>query len=405
MAVVYADLRFTRAPRQDPGVSKEHEDENCAITYENVTIPKVRDQTQSRRPCPKVSQVSDLEHRTEAKLQQLQGEHEELGSRFTQENSRKDSMIEMLNENQRQSQRELEKTSSSLYQVQNKWKTTTQDMERIIREKENTETTLRGLQDDLQSTKTQLQGQQEELSRCENSLRLVNTQKKTSEAALTQTRNTLSTTQEKLKAKEKDSVLKDGELSNVKKSLWEAQKNLEEKRRYSEEQEKKLSDLDERLRDAGNCLSSTGKNTADAIEYCPPGWHQIGQQCYYFSSQKKSRISALDDCEKRSSTLAKVEDERSTLTELIRRNGGDYWIGLENIKNVWEWPDGTIKPDFQERNPQLCVKAGPRLSSAPCRTALPWICEMRTKISSSKTEALRCIGEKIGLFGENHQEQ
>ncbi|XP_073418292.1 uncharacterized protein [Dendrobates tinctorius] len=435
MAVVYADLRFTRALRQDPGVTKEQEDENCAITYENVTIPKARDQTQSLRTCPRdlqalphyltitlillscaltavviglslrLSQVSDLQHHTEAELQQLQGVHEELGSRFTQDNSRKDSMIAMLNENQKHCQRELEKTSSSLYQVQNKWKLTTQEMERIVREKENTETTLRRLQDNLQSTKTQLEGKQEELSRCENNLRLVNTQKKTSETTLTHTRNSLSMTQAKLKGKENDLVIKDRELSSVKKSLWEAQKNLEEKKRDSDEQEKKLTDLDERLRDAGNCLSSKGKNAADSIEYCPPGWHQIGELCYYLSTQKKSRISALDDCEKRSATLAKVGDERSTLTELIRRKDGNYWIGLYKNNGFWEWPDGTIKTDLQVRSPQVCVKAGPLLSPESCRTALPWICEMRTKTSSSKTEVLRCMGEKIRLFGENHEEQ
>ncbi|XP_073540804.1 uncharacterized protein [Phyllobates terribilis] len=352
-----------------------------------------------------LSQVSDLQLNTEAELQQLQGEHEDLGSRFTQNNVKKDSMIEMLKENQRQSQRELEKTSSSLYQVQNKWKATTQDMERVRREKENTETTLRRLQDDFQSTTTQLEGKQEELSRCENNLRTVKSQKKTSETTLAQTKSSLWTTEAKLRAKEKDLVLKGNEISNVKKSLQEVQRSLEGKTRQTEEQKKKLTDLGDRIRDAGKCLNRSTENPADGIEYCPPGWHQIGERCYYLSTLKTYRIYALEDCEKRSATLAKLEEEFSTLTELIRRNGGNYWIGLKKNDGFWEWPDGTIKEDFQVKGPQSCVKAGPRLSPEQCSTVLPWICEMRTKRSSSKAEALHCMGEKIGLFGENHQEQ
>ncbi|KAM4051217.1 uncharacterized protein ACNLHF_021997 isoform 2-T2 [Anomaloglossus baeobatrachus] len=440
MAVVYADLRFTRAPGQDPGVTQEREDENwdityenvtvprprdqtqplrtCPrgvtqeredenwdITYENVTVPRPRDQTQPLRTCPRVSQVSELQRSAEADLQQLEREYDQLSSRSSQNNARKDSMIEKLRENQMQSQHEVQNTLSSLYQVQNQMKTIAQEMERTRRDKENTESSLRSLQDDLQTTKTQLEGKQDELSRCEKNLKLVNTQKKTSESTLTQTRSNLRMTQGKLKDKEDDLLLKEKELSNVKKSLQETQNNLEANKRYSEEQKKTLNDLQQRISEAEKCFTRTAGNPSDGIDFCPPGWHQIGALCYYLSTQKKSRIFALGDCEGRSATLAKVEDEMSILPELIRRSGGSYWIGLHNKNGSWEWPDRNIKRDFETKSPQICVKASPLLSPERCSIPLPWICEMRTMVATASPEALRCMGEKMGMIGENHQEQ
>ncbi|XP_056408820.1 B-cell differentiation antigen CD72-like [Hyla sarda] len=444
MAVVYADLRFTRASGQVTGGPPEPTDEDWDITYENIPAPKQReDPTQPSRRClrgfpapppyvtitlillsctlmmviiglsVRLSQVSELHLNTRAELQQLQGEHEDLGSRFTQSNLRKDSMVQELRENQSQTQQDLEKTRAALQEVQEKWTTATQELQKTIREKEDTKSTLRRLQDDLQSTKNDLGGKQEELSRCENNLGLISSQKWTFESQLSKTRNILQNTQSNLRLTENNLSQKNGELNNVKKSLQNVQKNLMEKEKYSAQQSKKLSDLDQRLSEAGKCLTGAPcsgvadvlEDPKDVFEYCPKDWHEIGNRCYYFSMKKTYRSHAEYECAKPFSSLARVEDEDSVLRDLIGRTGGSYWIGLQKVGNNWVWPDKTNKTDFRPQNYHHCVKADPNLRSEACRTTLPWICERTTKMCVSKTEAVRCIGEKIGIMGEKHQEK
>lgn len=444
MAVVYADLRFTKASGQVTGVTPGQTGEDWNITYENIPSPKEReDPTQSHRTGPRglqappycvcitlillscslaavviglsvqLSQVSGRHLNTAAELQQLRGEHEDLGSRYSQNDQRKDSMVQMLKGNQKQTQQELEKAKASLYQVQEKWKTTAQELQRAVRETEEKSATLRRLQEDLLSTKTELQRKESELSRCENDLRSIRTQKSGSDRKLDLTSKALDSVQKKLRKTEESLSKKNAELSSVRSSLQEVTGNYEDTVRASEQQLKNMSDLEQRLRDAGKCLTSKycsdildpDDNTLDAFAYCPAGWYQIGEMCYYFSSQKRSRIYAEDDCKERSASLAKVEDEAFILMDAIKSSGQSYWIGLHKMGESWMWPDKTIKEDFPEQSNQQCVKAAPHLVGEVCRNELPWICEMRMKTCGSKTETLRCLGEKVQIFGEKYQEQ
>ncbi|KAG9467770.1 hypothetical protein GDO78_014352 [Eleutherodactylus coqui] len=132
------------------------------------------------------------------------------------------------------------------------------------------------------------------------------------------------------------------------------------------------------------------ENSSDSYKYCPPGWHQIGKRCYYFSSQQKPRIDAEQDCQQRSATLARVEEEHSALKDIIKSYSRGFWIGLHRNDTTWMWPDKTIK-DFRGTDGQNCAKASPQLSAEACRTALPWICETTIRTCSSTTEALRCL--------------
>ncbi|XP_069819462.1 C-type lectin domain family 4 member F-like [Dendropsophus ebraccatus] len=442
MAVVYADLRFTRTSGQVTGDPPEQPAEDWDITYENLTPPKQReDKTQSPREClrgfpalppyvtttliilsctlmmvviglsVRLSQVSELQLNTAAKLQQLRGEHQDLGSRFTQNNLRKDSMIQTLTENQRQTKQELEKIQATLRGEQEKWTATTQDLQRAVKEKKDTVSTLQRLQDDLLSSENSLRRKQEELSSCEGNLRSLHSEKSTSDSQLAQTRRDLQTSQTRLQQKENTITHINRDLYQERKSLRETQYNLAEKGKESEQQRKKLSALEQRLNEAGKCLTGQAcsdilnydENITDAVHFCPAGWQQIGDLCYYFSTERKTRIDADHHCWSQSATLAKVEDEDSVLKDLITRTAGSYWIGLSRLEKSWVWSDKTIKEDFKARSNQNCAKANPLLMGEICRNPLPWICEKRTARCGSPTTALRCIGERSGILGERYQ--
>ncbi|KAM3936633.1 uncharacterized protein RB166_014320 [Leptodactylus fuscus] len=362
----------------------------------------------------RLSQVSERHHNTMAELQDLQGEHDDLGSSFIQNNLRKDAIMQSLKEAQRETKQALDKTSAELQEVQEKWRTTTQELQRTTREKEDTAAALRRLQDVLQSTETQLRGKQEELRSCEDELRSISSQKMTADRSLTETRSSLQTTLEKLRAKETSLLQKDRELSKVRSNLQDMQNKLDEKTKYSEQEKKMWSNLEQRLRDAGKCFTNmacsdvldTDGSTPDFFDFCPPGWQQIDDMCYYFSNERKPRVYAEYDCEQRSAQLAKVDDEDSSLMDLIKKLAGGYWIGLhKSEKGSWMWPDQSVKEGFHGRSDQMCARASPRLAATSCRTLLPWICQTTATTCGSSAKTLRCLGEKSGVIGARYPEQ
>ncbi|XP_077389636.1 macrophage mannose receptor 1-like isoform X2 [Festucalex cinctus] len=77
---------------------------------------------------------------------------------------------------------------------------------------------------------------------------------------------------------------------------------------------------------------------------CPTGWRSNGDECYFFSGDKKTWNQAQIDCWNKKSELTSIQDakEKSWLSRQIGLER--YWIGLWDpsfLWGYWQWSDGS----------------------------------------------------------------
>ncbi|XP_047455413.1 C-type lectin domain family 4 member E [Mugil cephalus] len=95
-------------------------------------------------------------------------------------------------------------------------------------------------------------------------------------------------------------------------------------------------------------LGQNCSKTVKRCRECPEGWLHVGNQCYYFSSDKLDWLNSRDSCEEMGShlTILHTMEQHDSLEKEARRIGGfDYhfWIGLSDIEKEgdWRWVDNT----------------------------------------------------------------
>uniref|UniRef100_A0A3B4Z9U7 C-type lectin domain containing 1 n=1 Tax=Seriola lalandi dorsalis TaxID=1841481 RepID=A0A3B4Z9U7_SERLL len=95
-------------------------------------------------------------------------------------------------------------------------------------------------------------------------------------------------------------------------------------------------------------LGLSCSKTVKQCSECPEGWLHVGDQCYYFSSDKLDWLKSRDSCAEMGGhlTILHTVEQHDTLEKEARRIGGfDYhfWIGLSDIEleGDWRWVDNT----------------------------------------------------------------
>ncbi|XP_022612388.1 C-type lectin domain family 4 member E-like [Seriola dumerili] len=95
-------------------------------------------------------------------------------------------------------------------------------------------------------------------------------------------------------------------------------------------------------------LGLSCSKTVKQCSECPEGWLHVGDQCYYFSSDKLDWLKSRDSCAEMGGhlTILHTVEQHETLEKEARRIGGfDYhfWIGLSDIEleGDWRWVDNT----------------------------------------------------------------
>ncbi|XP_077323202.1 uncharacterized protein LOC143956906 isoform X2 [Lithobates pipiens] len=441
MAVVYADLRFSRTvlpPQKD--TTPESLCDDWEVTYENVTPHRdIQGGQAENLPQAKglkgfcagrsrynlvtlcvisltsltviialsiqLSLVTQHYDDTSIKLELLQKEHDHKKSSLTSDILRKELVARELQENLKSTRLELEKTKNDLSKSQEEGKNINLKLQRTLQEKGEVDTTVSNLRRDLQNTGNILQRKNSDLSRCESNLKSANSQKWKDDQTISNLRKSLSTTESKRTTAENNLYHIKRELDNLKTTVSELQKE----QTHSQLQRQKLDDLEEKLSVAKDCLSKSCDNGENYEEdlgmdpYCPASWKQIDETCYYFSSESDTRIKADGDCQKKNATLAKIQESDFTLQAKMLKDKQSFWIGLRKHEGSWMWPDESVQEDFKLTR-GLCAKASPALESLSCGSSLPWICQKKAMKCRLEAEDLRCFFEKIGVFGEKLNE-
>ncbi|XP_073468135.1 uncharacterized protein [Aquarana catesbeiana] len=441
MAVVYADLRFSRTalpPQKD--ATPESPCDDWEVTYENVTPHRdIQGGQAENLPQAKglkgfcagrsryvlvtlcaisltsltiiialsiqLSLVIQQYDETSIKLEILQKEHDHKKSSLTSDNLRKDLVARELQGSLKSTRLELERTKNDLLKSREEGKNINLKLQRTLHEKAGVDTTVSNLRRNLQITEDRLEEKNSALNSCESNLRSANLQKSKDSQTISNLKNSLKTNESKQKAAENKLSQKEGELYNVKRTV----SDLQEEQKHSQLQQQKLNDLEERLSAAKDCLPKSCDNGENYEEdlgmdpYCPVGWKQINEACYYFSSEKDVRFKADGDCQKRNATLAKIQESDFTLKAKIQKDKRSFWIGLRKLDSSWIWPDESVQEDFKP-NGGLCAKASPALESQLCSSSLPWICQKKAMKCRLEAEDLRCFLEKIQVFGEKINE-
>ncbi|KAF7213448.1 collectin-12 [Nothobranchius furzeri] len=87
--------------------------------------------------------------------------------------------------------------------------------------------------------------------------------------------------------------------------------------------------------------------------WCPAGWVNFRNNCYFFSKDLLSFDDASQSCESRSASLLIISDtEEQKWLEKQAAGKGYFWMGLTDREeeNVWRWVDGT-EPTFKKWKP------------------------------------------------------
>ncbi|XP_051262128.1 C-type lectin domain family 4 member E isoform X1 [Dicentrarchus labrax] len=95
-------------------------------------------------------------------------------------------------------------------------------------------------------------------------------------------------------------------------------------------------------------LGQSCSKTVKPCKQCPEGWLHVGDQCYYFSTDKLDWLKSRDSCADMGShlTILHTMEQHDALEKEVRKIGGfDYhfWIGLSDLEKEgdWRWVDNT----------------------------------------------------------------
>lgn len=95
-------------------------------------------------------------------------------------------------------------------------------------------------------------------------------------------------------------------------------------------------------------LGQSCSKTVKQCRACPEQWIQVGDQCYFFSSNKLDWLQSRDSCAEMGShlTILHTMEQHDALEKEAKKIGGfDYhfWIGLSDIETEgdWRWVDNT----------------------------------------------------------------
>ncbi|OCT90290.1 hepatic lectin-like isoform X1 [Xenopus laevis] len=87
-------------------------------------------------------------------------------------------------------------------------------------------------------------------------------------------------------------------------------------------------------------ISQMTQNVPD--KSCGSCWKKFDGSCYYFEVNRMTWIEAHLSCKRMDSDLVIINSDIEQ--KFLHSKTGDdlYWIGLEKIRDVWTWVDGTI---------------------------------------------------------------
>ncbi|XP_060046098.1 killer cell lectin-like receptor subfamily G member 1 [Erinaceus europaeus] len=111
---------------------------------------------------------------------------------------------------------------------------------------------------------------------------------------------------------------------------------------------------------------------------CPDFWMKHGNNCYYFSLEKKTWNSSLEFCLANDSNLFMLTDskEKQLLKNILNFNF--YWIGLRKNLN-WRWLDGSAIDSSRIFTNSLVQNCGAinqdGIHASSCEFPLQWICK------------------------------
>ncbi|XP_039400790.1 B-cell differentiation antigen CD72-like [Mauremys reevesii] len=322
--VVYADLRFVKAPRGNTTGSRSQEavpadEDDAELTYENVRLAQTGEVEQgqgaeqnkepgwSTRYLPlgllgtclfllattiglgvRYWQVS--QH-----LQQASRAHEAESSRLSQQVSTKGATLA-------QTARELEQARQELGQAR-------EELERMQLE-------MNGTQEQLRQREAALEGTKEELARVQ-----------------------------------------------------------EEKR-----------EIKEKLNQTESSLSSI--RPCEQTDCCPADWVLYRGKCLFVSKEKKSWQRSKDDCEQNSAQLLITKSWTWwIMPNFLRHTDVQYWIGYrKDVNKDPQWVDDSSFENsryWSYKNERCGTIKGGVISSETCYNEKPWICEKAPSQPSS----------------------
>ncbi|KAE8636993.1 hypothetical protein XENTR_v10003255 [Xenopus tropicalis] len=450
MAVVYADLRFARTPAQEP----PHTDLSqiygeWGVTYENVTPLREHGEGRKDSHTPvlrrwlnrflalhspyvtacllpiclvllgatirlsvRLSQVSHLHEETASQLEKLQEEHRDLNATLLGTIVWKEHELEVKEEILKQTRAELEQTQYLLGNSRGSNTETNQRLDTAIKQKNKFQSDFNVCQVDLQRKAAELDQNSRQLTSCQWSLDSCAQEKININNNYRRLQNFLSDKTKKLEAAQKTLSDTQRELLTVRNVLRETERNLEETRESDAQRGKNLSALQQRWSEVQQCVScenhKNGESGAydDPFDYCPDVWEQIGDQCYYFSSESQYRLQSETACRSSGAVLAKLEESDDILKKMIAKSSRSYWIGLKKVEhqgqtNLFRWSDNSSQT-LESLPNQFCAKATPELKAETCSKLLPWICQKKTERCHGQRELLQCFGEKLGVFGKRN---
>ncbi|KAK2830962.1 hypothetical protein Q5P01_018893 [Channa striata] len=113
----------------------------------------------------------------------------------------------------------------------------------------------------------------------------------------------------------------------------------------------KVNSLQKRYIQLCDAYSSLGKSCSQTVEQCrecPAAWLHVGDQCYFFSSDKLDWTKSKASCQEMGAhlTILHSMEQHDAVEKEAKRIGGfdyHYWIGLSDIEKEgdWRWVDNT----------------------------------------------------------------